>query len=45
MTLQEAIKELKYYQRWRKGSDIKQPEPKKVSEAIEIAINLMENLK
>lgn len=45
MTLQEAIKELKYYQQWRMGADIKQPQPKKVTQAIEIAIHLMEEMK
>jgi hypothetical protein len=45
MTLQEAIKELKYYQHWRKGADIKQPQPKRITEAINIAIKLMEETK
>lgn len=45
MTLKEAIKELEYYQKWRKGADMPQPEPKKVSEALDIAINLLKNMK
>lgn len=45
MTLQEAIKELEYYQQWRMGADIKQPQPKKVTEALKIAINLMKGMK
>ncbi len=45
MTLDEAIKELEYYQKWRKGADIPQPQPKRVSEAIDIAINRMKGLK
>ena len=45
MTLKEAIKELEYYQKWRKGADMPQPEPKKVSEALDIAINLMKQMK
>jgi hypothetical protein len=45
MTLQEAIKELKYYQHWRMGADIKQPQPKRITEAINIAIKLMEETK
>lgn len=45
MTLKEAIKELDNYQKWRKGADTKQPNPKIISEAIDIAINLMKNLK
>ena len=45
MTLQEAIKELEYFQKWRKGADIPQPTPKKISEALDIAINLLKKLK
>ena len=45
MTLKEAIKELEYYQKWRKGADMPQPEPKKVSEVLDIAINLMKQMK
>ena len=45
MTLKEAIKELEYYQKWRKGADMPQPEPKKVSEALDIAINILKNMK
>lgn len=45
MTLKEAIKELEYYQKWRKGADLPQPEPKKVGEALDIAINLMKQMK
>ena len=45
MTLQEAIKELEYFQKWRKGADIEQPSPRRVSEALDIAINLLKKLK
>lgn len=45
MTLQQAIKELEYYQQWRMGADTKQPNPKKVTQAIEIAINIMKSCK
>ena len=45
MTLKEAIKELEYYQKWRKGADMPQPEPKKVSEVLDIAINILKNMK
>ena len=45
MTLKEALKELRNYQKWRLGADIPQPDPKKVTEAIDIAINLMKQMK
>jgi hypothetical protein len=45
MTLQEAIKELKYYQHWRMGADIDKPNPKRITEAINIAIKLMDETK
>lgn len=45
MTLQEAIKELEYFQKWRKGADIEQPSPRRVSEALDAAINLLKKLK
>ena len=45
MTLQEALKHLEYYQKWRKGADMPQPDPKKVSEALDIAINILKNMK
>ena len=45
MTLQEALKHLEYYQKWRKGADIKQPDPKKIGESLDIAINILKNMK
>ena len=45
MTLQEATKELEYLQKWRRGADIKQPDPKKVGESLDIAIHLLKKLK
>ena len=45
MTKDEALNELEYLQRWRLGDDIPQPKQKKVTEAINIAINLIKNLK
>lgn len=45
MTLKEAIKELEYYQKWRRGADIKQPDPKKIGEVLDIAINILKNMK
>lgn len=45
MTLKEAIKELEYYQKWRKGADMPQPEPKKIGESLDIAINILKNMK
>lgn len=41
MTLKDAIKELEYYQEWRMGADIKQPAPRQITKAIEMAIYLM----
>lgn len=38
MTTQDAIKVLVEYNKWRMGADTKMPDPKVISEAIEIAI-------
>lgn len=44
MTLQKAIQILKEHQEWRLGADTKPTDPKLLTEAIEIAINLLEKL-
>jgi hypothetical protein len=45
MTLKEAIKVLSQHQKWRKVDDT-QPitEPKKLTEALDIAINLLNGM-
>lgn len=45
MNLKEAIKVLKAHNKWRTGSDIEPTEPKKLTEALDIAINLLSKLK
>jgi len=35
MDVQEALRLLEYYNKWRKGADIKMPNPKDLSEAID----------
>lgn len=44
MTLPEAIPILETYNKWRRGADIPQPDPKEIGETIEIAINLMKGI-
>lgn len=45
MTLQEAIKILEEYNKWRRGAEIPQPNPKLIGEAIDIAINQLKQIK
>lgn len=45
MTLHEAIKILKDHQIWRLGADAKPTEPKELTEALDVAINILERLK
>ena len=45
MTLQEAIKILEEYNKWRRGAEIPQPNPKLIGEAIDIAIHQLKQLK
>ena len=44
MNLQEAIKTLEYYNKWRLGAELDQPNPKEITEDLEIAINLLKQL-
>ncbi len=41
MTIPEAIKVLEDHQKWRLGADTEQTDPKKLTEAIEIAIIML----
>ena len=45
MTLVNAIKILEEYNRWRRGEDIPQPNPKLVGEAIDFAINQLKQIR
>lgn len=42
MTKKELLKGLRYLQRWRKGENIPQPEPKEVTRLIDYAISVIE---
>jgi hypothetical protein len=41
MTTPETIKFLENYNRWRRGADIPQPDPKELGKAIDHAIMVM----
>jgi hypothetical protein len=46
MNLQEALKILVIYNKWRRGSDdVELPGPKEIGEAIDVAINILKGLK
>lgn len=46
MNLPEAIKVLEEYNKWRRGDEeIKQPNPKVIGEAIDVAIHLLKQMK
>lgn len=42
MTIKQAIKILIRANRWRRGAEIEMPDPKEFGEAIDIAIQVME---
>lgn len=44
MNLKEAIIILEYYNKWRLGAKLDQPNPKEITEALEIAINILKQL-
>jgi len=44
MTLQTAIEILSTHNLWRKGADIPPTDPKELTEALEIAINILTHL-
>jgi hypothetical protein len=42
MTVKQAIKVLKKHNNWRRGGRASQQDPKKIGEAIDVAIAIME---
>jgi hypothetical protein len=42
MTLTQCIERLKKYQKWRRGADIKQPNPKEIGETLDTVIKYLE---
>ena len=42
MTIKQAIKILIRTNKWRRGAEIKMPDPKEFGEAIDVAISIME---
>jgi hypothetical protein len=44
MTLPEAIQILEHHNQWRQGAEIPQLDPKQITEAIEVAIQLLKGL-
>jgi hypothetical protein len=43
MTLKQAIKLLKYHQKWRRGADIVMPSPRQIGEAIDVILEHFKN--
>lgn len=43
MTGKQAIKILKRANKWRRGAEIKMPDPKELGEAIDVAITILES--
>lgn len=41
MTTQEAVEVLEQYNKWRRGAEIEMPDPKRIGEAINVAINTL----
>lgn len=44
MTILEAVQILTYLNKWRRGEDIPQPDPKIVGEAIDASIKVLTKL-
>ena len=44
MTTEEAIKILSNYNKWRRGAEIPQPDPKELGLAIDFAVKKMKSL-
>ena len=44
MTLLQAIEILSNHQKWRKGADTSATDPKKLTEALDIAITILTHL-
>ena len=43
MTIKQATKELKRYNKWRRGADIKMPEPWIIGKALDTVVEWVEN--
>ena len=43
MTLQEVIDYLKYYNNWRRGAEVKMPNPEKIGLSLDYAIKYLES--
>ena len=43
MTVKQAIKILRRFNKWRRGEKGKQPDPKQVGEAIDVAVAIIEH--
>lgn len=43
MGTKEIIEYLEYYQRWRRGADIPQPDPKELGKVIDYTIECLKN--
>ena len=44
MELEKIIEKLEYYNRWRRGEEIPQPNTKEIGIAIDLAINKLKTL-
>lgn len=44
MTAKQVIKTLRTFNRWRRGADIAQPDPKEIGVAIDIAIAIVDRM-
>lgn len=42
MSAKEVIETLKQYSKWREGADVEMPHPKRITEAINESIKLLE---
>jgi hypothetical protein len=42
MSTKEVIETLKQYNKWREGADVEMPNPKRITEAINESIKLLE---
>lgn len=45
MNKSEVIAKLDYFNNWRRGEDLAQPDPKKIGEVIDEAIKLLKGIK
>lgn len=42
MSIKEVIETLKQYKKWREGADVEMPNPKRLTEAINKSIKVLE---